>query len=174
LSAQLESPSLRLKDSYLSHVEEFRQRGEWPIPFPLKFPTDDFPAFLDRLEKCAQGSEIPNGFVAHETFWLVEDGVHVVGVSNLRHSLNDNLRRDGGHIGYGIRPSARRRGFATLILKLTLLKAKERGITRALVTAEKGNTGSIKTILKNGGVFDSEEKLPAYNDLMQRFWINVS
>ena len=173
MSPKLETPSLRLKDSYLSHVEEFRQRGEWPIPFPLKFPTDDFPAFIDRLEKCAQGSEIPNGFVAHETFWLVEDGVNVVGVSNLRHSLTDSLRKDGGHIGYGIRPSARRRGLATLILQETLRKARERGITRALVTAEKGNIGSIKTILKNGGVWDSEELLPGYDDVMQRFWITV-
>jgi predicted acetyltransferase len=173
LSTQLESPSLRLKDSYLSHVEEFRQRGEWPIPFVLKYPTDDFPAFLRRLEQCAQGAEIANGFVAHSTFWLVEDGQHVVGVSSLRHSLNDNLRRDGGNIGYGIRPTARRRGFATLILWETLLKAKGLGLTRALVTAEKGNIGSIKTILKNGGVFDSEELLPGYNDVMQRFWIPV-
>lgn len=140
----------------------------------LKYPTDDFPAFIDRLEKCAQGSEIPNGFVAHETFWLVENGVRVVGVSSLRLSLNDNLRKDGGNIGYGIRPSARLRGFATLILKETLLKAKVRGITRALVTAEKGNTGSIKTILKNGGVFDSEELLPGYDDVMQRFWITIN
>lgn len=174
VSIRLESPSMRLKDSYLSSVDEFRQRGEPLIPFPLKFPTDDFPAFIDRLERCAQGSEIPNGFVAHETFWLVDNGVDVVGVSNLRHNLTDNLRKDGGHIGYGIRPSARRRGHATLILKETLLKAKERGISRALVTAHKGNTGSIKTILKNGGVLDSEELLPGHDDVMQRFWITVS
>jgi predicted acetyltransferase len=173
MSTKLESPSLRFKDSYLSHVEEFRQRGEWLIPFPLKFPTDDFPAFIERLEKCAQGSEIPNGFVAHETFWLVEDDAHVVGVSNLRLTLNDKLRKDGGNIGYGIRPTARRRGFATQILGETLQKAREHGITRALVTAEKGNTGSIKTILKNGGVWESEELLPAYNDVMQRFWIPI-
>ena len=173
MSIQLQPPSLELKESYLSLVDEFRQRGEWLIPFPLKFPTDDFPAFLERLRQCALGSEIPNGFVAHETFWLVEDGAHVVGVSNLRHTLTDRLRKDGGHIGYGIRPSARRRGHASCILKETLLKAQARGITRALVTAEKGNVGSIKTILKNGGVFDSEELLPGYEDMMQRFWITI-
>ncbi len=117
---------------------------------------------------------MPTALVAHETFWLVEDGVYVVGVSNLRLSLNDNLRRDGGNIGYGIRPSARRRGYATQILRDTLQKAKERGITRALVTAEKRNTGSIKTILKNGGVWESEELLPGHHDAMQRLWITVN
>lgn len=173
MSIQLQSPTLELKDSYLSHVAEFRERGEWLIPFVLRFPTDDFPAFLERLRLCALGSEVAQGYAPHETFWLVEDGVRVIGVSNLRLELNDNLRKDGGHIGYGIRPSARRRGHATFILKETLLKAKARGITRALVTAEKGNTGSIKTILKNGGIWDSEELLPGYNDVMQRFWIPV-
>ena len=83
------------------------------------------------------------------------------------------MRHRSTRCSYGIRPTARRRGLATLILKETLLKAKARGITRALVTAEKGNTGSIKTILKNGGVFDSEELLPGYDDVMQRFWITV-
>jgi predicted acetyltransferase len=174
LSTQLESPSLRLKDSYISLVEEFLQRREILIPFPLKFPTDDFRAFIDRLEKCAQGSEIPNGFVAHETFWLVENGAHVVGVSNLRYNLTDALRKDGGHIGFGIRPSARRRGYATLILKETLLRVRERGISRALLTAHKGNTGSVKTILRNGGVLDSEELLPGHSDVMQRFWITLN
>ncbi len=174
VTLELESPSLRLKDSYLSHVEEFRQRGEWPIPFVLKFPTDDFPAFLERLRNCALGSEVAQGYAPHETFWLVENEVYVVGVSNLRLALTDNLRKDGGHIGYGIRPSARRRGLATLILKETLLKAKARGIDRALVTANKNNIGSIKTILKNGGVWESEEMLPGYSSVMQRFWIPVN
>jgi predicted acetyltransferase len=94
-----------------------------------------------------------------------------MGVSNLRFSLTDSLKKDGGHIGFSVRPSARRQGFATIILKETLGKARERGIKRALVTAHKGNTGSIRAILKNGGVFDSEELLPGHTDLMQRFWI---
>lgn len=174
MSVKLESPSLGLKDSYLSHVEEFRQRGEPLVPFPLKFATDDFPAFITKLEDCSRGVNIPDGFVAHETFWLVEDGVIVVGVSNLRYSLTEALKQIGGHIGYGIRPSARRRGHATTILKETLVKAKEHGISRALITAYKGNTGSVKTILRNGGVLDSEELLPGHPDITQRFWISVS
>ena len=173
MSTQLESPSLRLKDSYLSLVDEFRQRGEPLIPFPLKFFTGDFPAFIAGLEKCTRGEDLPTGFVPHETFWLVENGGHVVGVSNLRYSLTDELRRIGGNIGYGIRPSARRLGHATTILRETLIKAKAQGIRRVLVTADKGNAGSVKTILKNGGVLDAEELLPGHPDITQRFWISV-
>ena len=174
MAPRLESPSARLKDSYLSLVGEFQRLGEPLIPFPLSFPTDDFPAFLERLKNCTLGLGIPVGFVAHETFWLVDDDEQVVGVSNLRYSLTESLRKDGGHIGYGIRPSARRQGHATLILRETLLKAKARGIARALVTTHKGNLGSIRTIIKNGGVFEDEELLPEHADLMQRFWIPLN
>jgi predicted acetyltransferase len=171
MDAKLESPSARLKDSYISLVEEFHWSKEPLIPFVLKYSTDDFPAFIDRLEKCSQGSEIPSGFVAHKTFWLVSANDQVLGVSNLRFSLTESLRKDGGHIGFSIRPSARRQGFATIILKETLFKARELGITSALVTAHRGNTGSVRAILKNGGVLDSEERLPGHDDLMQRFLI---
>jgi predicted acetyltransferase len=170
---KLEYPSARLKDSYLSLVGEFKQRGEPLIPFPLGFPADDFPALLERLRGCAQGSEISAGFVAHETFWLVDESEQVVGVSNLRHSLTESLKKDGGHIGYGIRPSARRLGHATLLLHETLTKAKARGIARVLLTTHKGNLGSVKTILRNGGKFDGEELLPGHSDLMQRYWITL-
>ncbi|HEY5226929.1 MAG TPA: GNAT family N-acetyltransferase [Opitutaceae bacterium] len=157
--------------SYVSLVGEFRALGERGVPFVLDFPTDDFPAFLRRLRECAAGSEIAKGFVAHETFWLVDPEDRVVGVSNLRLTLTDGLRKEGGHIGYGIRPSARRRGYATLILALTLAKARERGIQSALVTCDKANLGSAKTILRNGGRLESEEPVAGGADIKQRYWI---
>jgi predicted acetyltransferase len=101
----------------------------------------------------------------------VDGDEQVVGVSNLRHSLTDALRREGGHIGYGIRPSARRRGYATLILRETLKLARKRGIELALVTCDKGNIGSVKAIQRNGAYFESEELLPGQTDLKQRYWI---
>jgi predicted acetyltransferase len=174
MKTTLEVPSARFRESYISLVAEFRERGETKVPFTLKYATDDFDAFLARLKACAEGSEIANGFVAHDTFWLVGDDRHVIGVSSLRHDLTDSLRKIGGHIGYGIRPSMRRQGYATLILAQTLLKAKARGITRALVTCGKTNVGSVRTILKNGGVFHSEERLPNVDDVTQRYWISLA
>jgi predicted acetyltransferase len=168
---KLESPREEFADSYRSFVDEVRRSGESFVPFTVGYPVDDFGAFLRRLRDCAAGSEIAGGFVAHETFWLVDERARVVGVSNLRHCLTKALLKDGGHIGYGIRPSARRKGHATLILKETLLRAKERGIAKALLTCYKGNVGSAKTILNNGGVLDSEELLPGQTDFKQRYWI---
>jgi len=86
--------------------------------------------------------------------------------------LNEQLLVVGGHIGYGIRPSERRKGNATKILSLALDKARELGIERALLTCDKDNIGSAQTIINNGGQLDSEDVV---NDTeIQRYWINIA
>lgn len=173
MKAKLEVPSETRKDSYRSLVEEFLDRDEELIPFPMSFANTDFPSFLQELENCANGIGIPEGFVPHETFWLVSGDGEVVAVSNLRLQLNENLKKDGGHIGYGVRPSARKRGYANTLLAETLKKARERNIPRVLVTCYKSNIASAKTIIKNGGILDSEEWMEGHPDIMQRYWIEA-
>jgi predicted acetyltransferase len=111
--------------------------------------------------------------VATSTFFLVDAG-EVVGVSTLRHTLTDKLRREGGHIGYGIRPSVRGRGLGTEILRLMLREAGQRGIDRALLTCSKSNVASSRVIQGNGGVLDSEEFSPERGEVLQRWWIEVA
>jgi len=170
VAARLERPHARLARSYRELVREFIDRGEPLIPFTLEFAHDDFEAFVRRLEACSRGEGLPAGFVAHSTFWLVDAG-EVVGVSNLRHALTDKLRIEGGNIGYGVRPSARRRGHATEILRRTLDEARAVGLAEVLLTCAKANTGSIATILACGGRFDSEEFIAARGEVVQRYWI---
>jgi predicted acetyltransferase len=167
-----EEPHAGLKDSYRDFVREFLEWGEDLVPFPLTFPNDDFDLFLERLSACSRGDGLPEGFVPHTTYWLVRDGVEVVAVSNLRHSLNDRLRHEGGHIGYGVRPSARGSGFATAILRHTLEKAREKGIQDALVTCNRDNVASARTIMRNGGVLVSEGPLEN-GDILQRYVIGL-
>lgn len=81
------------------------------------------------------------------------------------------LSRYGGHIGFGVRPSARRRGHATEILRRTLIEAGKLGIADVLVTCDKDNLASARTILRNGGVLDSEEYMEAHAAVVQRYWI---
>lgn len=168
-----EKPHALLQDSYRSMVREFIERGEELVPFPLGFAHEDFAAFLAQLDACSRGEGLAERFVPHTTFWLVRDGAEVVGVSNLRHSLTERLRREGGHIGYGIRPSARGLGFATQLLRHTIGEARLRGIDQALLTCSKSNVASARTILKNGGVLVSEEFLPEYGEVVQRYLIDT-
>jgi len=170
-SVELVQPCATLRDSYRALLAEFVAAGEQFVPFVLAFEHDDFGAFLKRLDACARGMDLPDGFVAHSTYWLVRDHREVVGVSNIRHSLTDALRREGGNIGYGIRPSARRQGFGATILRKSLDRAAALGLKRVLVTCARSNTGSAKAILRNGGVLESEEYLPDRGEFVQRYWI---
>lgn len=169
---QFEEPHTGYRDSYRELVREFQNAGEPLVPFPLAFPNEDFSSFLARLAACARGEGLPPGFVPHSTYWLVQEG-QVLAVANLRHALTDSLRREGGHIGYGVRPTARRQGYAREVLRRTLMRAREMGLAEVLLTCAKTNLASVRTILGNGGVLDSEEFLPERDEVVRRYWIDL-
>ncbi|PZE20497.1 GNAT family acetyltransferase [Paenibacillus xerothermodurans] len=153
-------------------LHEWNATGEILVPFTLGLDPSDFPAMLKLLEGYRTGNQIPDGYVPHSTFWLVNADRRVLGAVNIRHRLNDNLRQIGGHIGYGIRPSERRKGHATELLRLALIEARNIGIERALVHCRKTNVGSARVIQKNGGVLESEETDTA-GQVVQRYWIEM-
>jgi predicted acetyltransferase len=105
-------------------------------------------------------------------FWLI-DGDEYVGRLSLRHTLNDALLLWGGHIGYQIRPSKRRRGYGKEILRLGLIKAKERGLNRVLVTCDEDNTGSRKIIEYNGGQLENIIEVKDSPVRKMRYWIDI-
>jgi predicted acetyltransferase len=171
---RFEIPSPGLADSYRGLVQEFVDRGEQLIPFILSLPNELFSEFLRQLDAWSRGEDLPAGFVPHSTFWLVRDDVEVVGVSNLRHRLTDELKIDGGNIGYGIRPSARGRGFANVLLRNTLDRARAMGLAEALLTCGKGNYASASTIVRNGGVLVSEAFIESRGEIVQRYRIDLA
>ena len=170
----VEAPRAELADSYRALVREFTDRREPLVPFTLEFPHDDFGALLRQLAAFARGEGLPAGFVPHTTLWLVADGKEVLGVSNLRHILTPRLQVEGGNIGYGVRPSARRQGHATRLLRGTLEHARGLGLDSVLLTCAKDNAASVATIRKCGGVFDSEEFIASRNEIVQRYWIDLA
>jgi predicted acetyltransferase len=170
-NVELVHPGTQFRDSYRSLIAEFIDAGDPLVPFTLAFEHADFDAFLAKLNDCAAGVGIPAGFAAHSTYWFVRDRTEVVGVSNIRHSLTAALRREGGNIGYGIRPSARRQGLGIAILHHSLLRAADLGLTRVLVSCGRQNVGSAKAIVRNGGALESEEYLATRGEVIQRYWI---
>jgi predicted acetyltransferase len=103
----------------------------------------------------AEDAPRPAGHVPGTTLWWV-DGEEFLGRLAIRHRLNERLRRVGGHIGYWIRPSARRQGHATAAFRHGLAYANRLGIDPALVTCDEDNVGSRRIIEGAGGVFDQQ------------------
>jgi predicted acetyltransferase len=118
----------------------------------------------------ARGIDVVSGRVP-ATFLLAEVGGAIVGRSSIRHSLTDFLRREGGHIGYCVLPGHRRHGYATEILRQSLVVARSVGIDRALVVCDDDNVGSAAVIEANGGIL--EWVGPAEDGrAIRRYWID--
>lgn len=129
----------------------------------------DFDAYLANLE-CKERT--PQGRVPDSVlFCLDEDRDIFVGAVNIRHELNEDLLLTGGHIGDGIRPSERLKGYATEMLALALEECRKLGIEKVLMTCDKNNIGSAKSIIRNGGVLENE--VPEDGVIMQRYWIDL-
>ena len=150
---ELVKPSLRYQQSYIDYIAELGDEERYP--FPLDFEHQDFDAMLQKNQDFADGVNLPEGYVASETYWLV-DGTEIVGVANLRLRLNDAIRHCGGHIGLGIRPSYRGKGLGIELMRQMIALAKSKGINELHIHCYKSNIASAKMIMANGGVLDSE------------------
>jgi predicted acetyltransferase len=171
-AVNLVMPSIELREPYLAFYEDWIHSGEDMVPWVISKDPSDFGKMLQFLDENDRGLNIPEGWVPSSTYWLVAEGSKVVGAVNIRHRLTDGLMNSGGHIGYGIRPSERRKGYAVKLLSQALHKAGELGIDRALVVCDAANVASEKTIRANGGIEDSSFTEEDGN-IIKRFWITV-
>ena len=162
-------PAVELDEEYRAFIAEFDDGPGMGGGRRIK-DDETFAQFVRRLMDGAAGIGIPDDHVPCNVYWLVR-GNRVLGNCSLRHRLTERLRDYGGHIGYSVRPSERRKGYGTLMLRLALAKARQRGIARVLVTCDKDNIASARVIQANGGVLDSEGVDPHDGKPTQRYWI---
>jgi predicted acetyltransferase len=127
--------------------------------------------YLEVLAERERGENLPPNHVP-STFLFAFAGTRIVGRVSIRHALNPQLERFGGHIGYVVVPQYRRQGYAAAILRQSLRVAREKlGLARVLVTCDDDNIGSIRTIEKNGGVLENIIAGPEAHKATRRYWI---
>ncbi len=114
--------------------------------------TRDFDSFIKSQLAQAKENNVVKGDVPKTQYWLI-NGNEVVGQGVLHHRLNSDLEKFGGHIGYSIRPSFRKRGYGTILLQMMLSKANEFGLKSILLVVKEENIPSIKMVEKAGGKF---------------------
>lgn len=159
----------KYKQQLFDMLDEWYGSGEKIVPYAIR-KTDyhDFDAYCKNLEvKDEKGGLVPDSVF----FCLDEERNIFVGAVNIRHYLNENLLLNGGHIGDGVRPSERRRGIATQMIRLALFECKKLGIADVLMVCDKDNIGSAKSIINNGGVLENE--INVNGTVEQRYWIHV-
>ncbi len=142
-----------------SGLDECESAGEWVKKCKLR----------KNEETCKSvGVNVPSN-----TYLAVrKEDNRVIGIVDLRHHINHPILGTwGGHCGYSVRPSERRKGYAKGMLKLNLQKAKDLGISKFLVTCEETNIASEKTIISNGGIY--ENTIEVDGTKIKRFWIDI-
>jgi predicted acetyltransferase len=168
---QLIAPDANYCDSYIAAIEEFQAEGRH-LEADLARLRGDFAGFVAGQLRLAEPTRVPIGLMPESVYWLVEAG-QFLGRLSLRHALNEHLHTYGGHIGYEIRPSMRRRGFGKSILRLGLEQARALGLRRTLVTCDSTNEASRKIIEANGGVFENAVALEGRPYQRLRYWIDL-
>lgn len=173
MSIKLIKGSHKYKVQIIDMLEEWTEynsknqanQSPWTI---FKNDYKDFDFYLANLET----NEPKDGLVPDSTFFcLDEDRNIIVGAVNIRHYLNEYLLAYGGHIGDGIRPTERRKGYATKMIELALEECKKLGIKKVLMVCDKDNVGSAKVIVNNGGVLENE--IMKDGNILQRYWVNL-
>ena len=130
--------------------------------------------WIDQVNALKREETTPPGLVPSTQFLSVrEDDGKIVGVIQIRHRFNAYLERYGGHIGYSVAPSERKKGYATAMLKGALPVCKRLGLKKVLITCLQGNEGSRRTILHNGGVYESTVFEPEKQVYLERYWIDL-
>lgn len=181
---QIVRPDARYQHSYLAAHDEFDGAhrdgdGDWEQAADPATGFEGFTFTREGLEDADEfrnlvrerrASELPetprpSGHVACTFLWIVDERDEYVGSIALRHELNDFLLREGGHIGYSVRPTARRRGHASAALRQTLELAAEMGMDRVLITCDEDNAASRTTIERANGEYEDSRSGK------RRYWV---
>lgn len=170
----LTKPSADYAEQIMAYRQEFLECGEHLHGASLLQNYPNIEDWFVWLRTLSNSSECPPNFVPSEQYLCVRaEDKCVVGMINIRYELNDFLFRLGGHIGYSVRPSERKKGYAKAQLAMMLQEAGKHGLEQALVTCNEDNEASRRTILANGGILENEMWDEDDKTFVQRYWIEL-
>ena len=151
---RLVRPTLEHKEKALAYRQEHFDHGENIINgSELLDKTESYEEWLQSIKNNENPETVNPEWIVTDTFFAVDEQDEIVGIIDLRHTLNDFLK-DFGNSGYSVRPSQRQKGYATEMLRQVLDIARRAGLEELHLSVEKDNIPSIKTIVKNGGVYE--------------------
>ena len=165
-------------NEYASQIKEYRQEfldnGDSMDGCGALRQTEDPYEYIQKCISYENKETLPEDRVIATQFLFVrESDNRIVGMVQIRHYFNDYLSKYGGHIGYSVRPSERRKGYAKQMLSSALDFCREINLKNILITCIEDNIGSEKTILANGGVYESSIYEKDECVTLKRFWISL-
>ena len=151
MNLKLLEASIEHKDAYIDYISEWEDSGEKIVPAASKRDGMSYEDLLENWEENKSEEELEKGFVPASLYFLIDENEKILGALHFRHRLNEELLNLGGHIGYGVRSSERKRGFAGKMLGMALEMIEYKEYDRVLITCSDKNIASAKTIEKKWG-----------------------
>lgn len=176
----LEEPSIERKEEAISYINEFYEyeseiHGTGSLDRKLKDGISYEEWLNNSFNMHDKEYAYKKDLVPAYTYFLIrENDNKLIGMIDLRLELNEYLRNHGGHIGYSVRPTERRKGYNKINLYLCLLEAQKHGLDKVLITCADYNEGSRKTILSLDGEFEKITLDESDNQKMELYWIDVN
>lgn len=169
------NPSKSYAEEYIKYRQEFLDAGDsMDGTGPMRRIANPM-EWLSEIEKYRHLETVPENLVQATQFICVRTtDKKVVGMLQVRHTLNEYLEKYAGHIGYSVRPSERRKGYAKWMLQQGLDFCKQIGLQQVLISCKPENEGSRRTILANGGVYESTVFEPNRGIELQRYWVDLT
>ncbi|MBW3493453.1 GNAT family N-acetyltransferase [Bacillus sp. FDAARGOS_1420] len=169
---KLLKPIQEYSGEIIAYRHAFLQSGEQPHGSSSLQNFDSLDEWFEKVSKQELGENLQGNRVPSSQFLSFEKR-ELIGFVNIRHRLNQESLREGGHIGYSVHPNKRRQGYATEQLQLSLVEAQKLGLKKVLITCDKANIGSAKTIQKVGGVLENEVVSSNSGEIVQRYWVEI-
>ncbi|ENQ3105347.1 GNAT family N-acetyltransferase [Bacillus cereus] len=172
MTMKLVKPAHQHSEQIMAYREAFLISREQPYGSCSLQHFDTIDEWLEKVKIQEKGEDLPPNRVPSTQFLSIEKG-DLVGFINIRHRLTPELLVESGHIGYSVHPDERRKGYAAEQLRLSLLEAEKLGLEKVLITCDKANIGSAKTIQRVGGILENEVISPNTGEIVQRYWIEL-
>lgn len=167
-------PNLEYKDRAIEFINEFYEynsdiNGSGALDHYLK--ESSYEKWIEKVRADIDIANIESGRVPALAYFYVDDSDNIIGMINVRLALNDFVKEEGGHIGYCIRPTERKKGYATQMLHGALEFCQTIGLSEVIVTCDKINIASAKVICNCGGKLDKEFYSDTFKEVIQRYLI---
>ena len=172
MTMKLLKPTHEYSEQIMEYRDAFLHAEEQPHGSSSLQNFDSLDKWFEKVSRQEVGENLQPNRVPSSQFLSFEKG-ELIGFVNIRHRLTPELLMESGHIGYSVHPNKRRQGYATKQLQLSLAEAQKLGLQKVVITCDKSNIGSAKTIQKVGGVLEDEVVSSNTGEIVQRYWIEI-